>query len=718
MNVSQMMRGLLGEAVAGETRTMELKTGQVVRGVVLQVMENNEALVNINGVQVRAKLELPLQAGQSAMLQVQPESNGSLIVLKGADPGTSALLEDTLRDHAKQLGLPDQKWAVELVKNLRAEGFPFNRATAAAFQQAVAVMPPGENVEQWMNAAATAFKRGLPMTAATIASVGQTMHGTSVHELLNALERQLGALQRSGGERISPETRQGIERLLGLLKAGDALLQSGASDARAGVAGSANGSAGTAPQPGQAAAGSALSGGAAGAATQNAAGQQPAAASGAQAPALSGPQGAQQGLAAVNAGAQPASATAAQPASATAVQTGAAAANTGAAQSAASESPAASGGATGQAGAAGQVGQAASNAAPGNWLGQMMKWLGVDHELQLARATSAGDNSAAQGTMRGLEGATQAGTAASAAQPQASQSAAGQAAPAAQGQQQSGAGAAAGQGAAGMPAQDARQGEAAPQARPQAAAGDAAQQAGAARDASAMRAGNAASVVPPGGQLAPAGDSLPGVPHAQGHGPGGPGAAPIAAQESLKSALMMLAGSNDIPPAVKETVQSLINHITGQQLLLSPERNSSLFTHVTMFIPLKDQDGGGTASVHIQTRRGRKGELDAENCRLLFNLSMKALGDTLVDVQITDKIVSLNLWNDHPAMGALLEESRAEMSERLLETGYQLSSLRNSPFPAPGEQLDVPTESAAKRQSPPDASQFASTRYKGVDFRV
>ncbi|MBP3965277.1 flagellar hook-length control protein FliK, partial [Paenibacillus sp. DLE-14] len=188
-----------------------------------------------------------------------------------------------------------------------------------------------------------------------------------------------------------------------------------------------------------------------------------------------------------------------------------------------------------------------------------------------------------------------------------------------------------------------------------------------------------------------------------------------AVDDSLKSALMTLASSDDVPSALRDTAQQLVSHITGQQLLLSPEKTSSLFSHVTMFIPMHSEDGGQTASVHIQTRRGRKGELDADNCRLLFDLRMKSLGDTVVDVQVVDKIVSLNLWNDHPMAGSLIETSRAELSEALQRAGYQLLTLKATPMP----------ERMAVRMNAPDATavgtgaaEWSTRPYKGVDYRV
>ena len=190
-----------------------------------------------------------------------------------------------------------------------------------------------------------------------------------------------------------------------------------------------------------------------------------------------------------------------------------------------------------------------------------------------------------------------------------------------------------------------------------------------------------------------------------------------AAADTFKSALMALVSSDDVPQALKDTAQQLVQHVTGQQLLLTPERTSSPFTHVTMFIPMKGPDGGQTASVHIQTRRGHKGELDADNCRLLFDLQMKTLGDTIVDVHVVNKIVSLNLWNDHPAISDLLESSRGEMTQALQGAGFQLLTLRSTPLP--DRSVNQTTGEDSKGGAPATStSEWSAKPYKGVDFRV
>lgn len=659
------MRSLLGDASGGETRAMELKAGQVVRGVVTQVMDNNEAIVQINGVQVRAQLEMPMQIGQSAMLEVQPQSTGSLIVLKQMEATSAPLTDAMVKDLTKMLGLPDTKWAADLVKDLRREGFTINREAAQAFQQAAAAMPKGADPEQWMQAAAAAFKRGLPMTGAAVGALQQVMFGRAAHELLDMLQQQLAASMGGASAEGAPEAEgsaakplpQLAARLQALLAEGGALLRAAAEGGEPARVG------GAAPT---AASGAGAAGGGTATATP-----------------VQVPQGsAPSGNAALAAAAQVSDATVDSE-----VQ--------GVTQNA----------------------RAGASNGSSNWLGQLMKWMGVDYENQLSKQITLTDSSATAAIKSTISAAVLNGSQQADKPEQVSNS----------------------EGAVNRQSQTVQSAEsrsAAPQAAttshaPQAATVGNAQQAASAGNAQqAAATGHTQEAVAAGNaqQAASTGNAQQVQQQASG-GLTGAAAAQQAVslettiqndikpfvQDSLKSVLLSIAASDDAPPALKETAQQLVQHITGQQLMLTPERNGSLFTHLTMFVPLNGADGNQTASVHIQTRRGRKGELDADNCRLLFNLSMKNLGDTMVDVNVMDKIVSLTLWNDHPAIGALAESSRAEVAESLNNAGYQLLSLRTTPI-VRSSQTD---ESAITDKTKlPDSNSFVSSRYKGVDLRV
>ncbi|MEK3684483.1 hypothetical protein [Paenibacillus sp. FSL R10-2736] len=175
---------------------------------------------------------------------------------------------------------------------------------------------------------------------------------------------------------------------------------------------------------------------------------------------------------------------------------------------------------------------------------------------------------------------------------------------------------------------------------------------------------------------------------------------------TLKGVLLQVLGSSEAPPAVKEAAGQLVQQLTGQQLLLNTDRTAP-FAQVTMFLPLRGPDGQETASVHIQSRRGRKGELDAANCRLWFDLDMKQLGQTMVDVQVVDRIVSLKLHNNEPWVLELLEGRREDIKTAVESIGYQLSSLRTEPLP------ELTTAVAPAKQS-----DYVPDSYKGVDYRI
>jgi hypothetical protein len=643
MWVGQLMRGMLGEPQPDQAKALELRVGQIVRGVVLQLLDGKDALVSLAGVQVRARLETPLVPGQSALLQVMPESSAGTIVLRQADAGFAQPSEATLRELMKLLGLPDKRWAAELALDLRRGGYPVTRETGAALKQAAAARPADVPEAEWMRAAATAWKRGLPVTERTVAALRQAMFGKPVGELLEALRGQLAALAGQAGPTSGGAAGfapggtlpAAAARVLALLAEGETLLAGPAgrpvAPAAAGRTASAAGTPGAAPAAG---------------------------AAGSQA----GIAAAQSGAAgmAVAAGA-PASAQLSRPAAGQAPQTADASGGAGQPATAAGGASLAAGGLARQASAEavnarqqGAARQAQQAAAPqsGNWIHGLLKWLGVDYEKQLSQLIGARGEAAGG-------------------QPEA---------------------------AARQAAEDARSGAAAP--GKEAAAGPGA---GAGVPGMAER------------MAAPAGRGIvPLLPQTAEPQPAQTGGTGFAAGETLKQALLSLASTDDVPAALRETAQQLVQQITGQQLLLSPEKNGVLFSHMTLFIPFRGEDGGTTAQITIQSRRGRKGELDPDNCRLLFDLRMKHLGDTVVDVQVADRFVSLNLWNDHPAASRLMESARDEAAEALGRVGYQLSSMRVKPFP------DEASRNAGKDPAapPPDPAVYAGKPYKGVDYRA
>lgn len=589
MNISQLLRGMIGDMQVSDARTLELKVGQIVRGVVLQMLSEQDALMNIGGAQVQAHLEAPLAKGQSALLQVQPESMAGKVVLKPVEVSQVQIPEPSLAELLKSFDLKDTPANRRALQDLHQAKLPLTRENVQSYAQMAASQPEGAADGEWRQSALLAMKRGLPLTQETVASLHRTVFGGGVGRTIEHLGSQLAGFLASDATTeaaVSPATRQLMAQVKQALEALPALPQAAGADAGAASAAGPR----TAGEAAQAAR-----------ADAPAAGARPAAAGEAAAQPKAAPPAAEQAATA----ARTAGGAEAAPASAGPPRGEAAAAGAhGARAAAGGQEP----------GGAGEAPAAALAREPAPWVGRLLKALGVQHELQLARPHEGGAQAQPPHT---------------------------------------------------------RAGEAAP---------------------------------PPAGTAPP------------------PEADAAADTATLKGLLLQLSAADDAPPAIREQAQQLVQQVTGQQLLLTPDR-TAMFTHMTLMLPIMNQHGSQTAAVHIQSRKGANGQLDARNCHLVFDLDMRTLGTTLVDVQVTDRIVALRVHNDFPEIGELLEEHREEIREGLDKIGYQLLSVKVLPYPEP---LTLGDEAGGDSQMGDHgptaaswaASRYHSTPYKGVDVRI
>ncbi|SDC80790.1 hypothetical protein SAMN05428987_2831 [Paenibacillus sp. CF095] len=685
MNIGSMIKGLMGDSKPGNAKPLELKEGQVVRGSVVSVSDDGgEAVLQIQGVQVRAKLETPLRPGETTLLQVQPPGENGITVMKPMSGTLAELPQASLNNLLKDVGLPDTKGNRELLLAMQRSGVPLTKDNVAMVQNMMTAKPAQVPVEEWVQATGIAFQRGLPVTAETVKGLHQTVFGPPLHQLLSGLADQLETmLTQKTGKPVLPGEQSAT--LKPAVLAGAPAVPN-ASQTEEGLAVSGNGRQVTvtgtpalSTQQGQAALAGSISmtdGGAEDAGTVMKGNQQTVAGAG----------NAEAGAKAVasnvetagkgGAGIPPGTGIPGEsPRGADAGQVGSRPGTPGAA--AESVAGRASAGQP-EAGAAGRTdGRAETPAAAGTPSAAGQAAPAAPTAAQLAPKLLA------------LLDALRSASTAAPAQP----GAAVQAAPASQGGQAAAA-------AGGVP-QPLPAGADAPP-----AGGSAAAPAGAA----AVHAPVTHEGDPWVGRVL----KLLGAEHEQQavHGAAaqprvGDAASPANA-DTLKGLLLQLASSEGAPAALKDAAGQAVQYLTGQQLLLTTDR-SATFAQMHWFIPITGPDGEETASVQIQSRRGPRGELDASNCRLWFDLDMKSLGPTLVDVHVVNNIVSLRVLNDREGMGPLLESGREVIHQALDKLGYQLLTFKAEPWP-------VGQEPGAERKT--RASDYSPERYKGVDLKV
>jgi len=141
--------------------------------------------------------------------------------------------------------------------------------------------------------------------------------------------------------------------------------------------------------------------------------------------------------------------------------------------------------------------------------------------------------------------------------------------------------------------------------------------------------------------------------------------------ESLKPHLIRLLNENP-PPTVKEAAEQLLNKITGFQLL-SQETGpiQQLIVQMPFII------GGKMSEVTVQWsgQKTEDGKINADFCRVLFYLKLEHLDDTIVDMQVQNRIMSMQVINQHPSLKTVADQLLPMLKNKLAEVNYHLSAV-------------------------------------------
>ncbi|MFY0542821.1 hypothetical protein [Brevibacillus sp. H7] len=179
--------------------------------------------------------------------------------------------------------------------------------------------------------------------------------------------------------------------------------------------------------------------------------------------------------------------------------------------------------------------------------------------------------------------------------------------------------------------------------------------------------------------------------------------------ENVKSLLLQLSQApvQAVPASLREAADTLLQHVTGQQLMLV-QPSAQLLSQLVMQIPIRTQQGEETAYVQVESKKRAGGQLDPENCRLFFHLQLQQIGATMVDVTIVNRIVNVQVYNDTPWVEEAALQMRDYLAGQLRDVGYQLSGMRVQSIPDTGGMAG----------SKPVTGASLYGEYKGVDIRI
>ncbi|EWG11939.1 hypothetical protein [Cytobacillus firmus] len=158
--------------------------------------------------------------------------------------------------------------------------------------------------------------------------------------------------------------------------------------------------------------------------------------------------------------------------------------------------------------------------------------------------------------------------------------------------------------------------------------------------------------------------------------------------------------------AAKDAAERLLHKITGFQAL---SQESGPLQHYIFQLPVSLWGKISELTMQWSGRRTEGGNIDPSHCRVIFYLDLEHLNETIIDLQVQNRIINISVINEHSQLKELTAPFAAELKSNLLKLNYKLSSVSfQKPEPAGDSLLAKETMTSIVQ-----ANQFS-----GVDIRI
>ncbi|MBL0388878.1 flagellar hook-length control protein FliK [Tumebacillus sp. ITR2] len=131
--------------------------------------------------------------------------------------------------------------------------------------------------------------------------------------------------------------------------------------------------------------------------------------------------------------------------------------------------------------------------------------------------------------------------------------------------------------------------------------------------------------------------------------------------------------------ALADDVSTLLNNLTGQQLMSTPgqtQQRSDLFYQFSA-VPLQMNGREQTVELHVMSRKGPgQKSLDPSNCYVLFRLDMPNLGPLDIHLHIVDRVVGVRFVSEDKETVQIEAAEQRDLRDKLQGVGYHLGVLK------------------------------------------
>lgn len=175
--------------------------------------------------------------------------------------------------------------------------------------------------------------------------------------------------------------------------------------------------------------------------------------------------------------------------------------------------------------------------------------------------------------------------------------------------------------------------------------------------------------------------------------------------DTLKPLLMGLL-NEETSHSAKDAAERLLHKLTGFQAL---SQESGPLQHYIFQLPVSLWGKITDLTMQWSGRKTEKGKIDPSHCRVIFYLNLEHLNETIVDLQVQNRIINISVINENKEIKDLTAPFAADLKENLLKINYKLSSVSFQKPESAGDTLlarDTMT------------SIVQSNQFSGVDIRI
>jgi hypothetical protein len=177
--------------------------------------------------------------------------------------------------------------------------------------------------------------------------------------------------------------------------------------------------------------------------------------------------------------------------------------------------------------------------------------------------------------------------------------------------------------------------------------------------------------------------------------------------DELKPLLLKVLQEFSSNSIVKEAVESTIYRLTAQQLL---SQEHGPIQHIFLQIPLRLGEQLTDVTVQWHGKKRENGQMDPNYCRILFYLQLPFLKETIIDVQIQNRVVNISIVTEMMGLEPLVTAMQPMLKENLEKLRYKLSAVKV----VQAEKQNQRDDSSLRFS----AVQLVHGTYSGVDYRI